>query len=118
MLRDRLRPVTACSLIGSGSQDIGDVHELWVVHRANVNARLSDFLLDHIGRFQWNSGQQLLGDCSARSCRPKREHARLTDSGLELKQRAQSIAKECSLARAPIRLQGTVVRADGIITHG
>ena len=41
MLRDRLRPVTAFSLIGSGSQDIGDVHELWVVHRANVNARLS-----------------------------------------------------------------------------
>ena len=57
-----------------------DVHELWVVHRANVNARLSDFLLDHTRRFQRNSGQWLLGDCSARSCRPKREHAWLTDS--------------------------------------
>ncbi len=48
---------------------------------------------------------------------PKREHARHTDSGLELNQRAQSIAKMCLLARAPIRLQGTVVRADGIITR-
>ena len=38
-------------------------------------------------------GQQLLGDCSARSCRPKKGTCRLTDSGLELKLRAQSIAK-------------------------
>ena len=75
MLRDRLRPVTAFSLIGSGSQDIGDVHELWVVHRANVNARLSDFLLDHIGRFQWNSGQQLLGTARHGPAAPKRELA-------------------------------------------
>ena len=36
----------------------------------------------------------------------------------ELTQRAESIARRCSLARAPIRPQRTVVRADGIIING
>jgi hypothetical protein len=93
--------LSVCDLV----TDLGRLHPATQlrVHSSGINAAChSDFyLIDHnrdgfCGMVVGNSW----GTCSARSCRPKWEHAWLTDSfGLERNSRAQSIANGIHLQR-------------------